>query len=155
MELHLEEVLHFYLRHIVHDKLVVQQCSLSLTHNYMVHARWNAHPVWHPAITNVLALVRCCPTHPLCRMLSWWQITRIVVCSELLRHVPQCHLAQQHQPSTVHFAGATVVGGLAHHICKVDSLSKHITSNRSFRRRDSEALRQNADKISESRAVPE
>ena len=70
-------------------------------------------------------------------------------------HVSKCHFSKQQQSSAIIWSCEAIIGGFGDHIGEVNTLSKHVTSDWSFRRGNSKALGKNTGVIGETRTVPE
>jgi hypothetical protein len=138
------------LGHVVHDELVVEQSAgksrgLARTHRN------------HHSILQLHRIVRIggSPAHSLRRMLAGRQIGSVVVRIVLLIHASQGHLAEQEYTSTALARSEAVVGRFGRHVCKIDSLTEHVTSHWGLGRSNAETLTENTDEVGQSASVPQ
>ena len=70
-------------------------------------------------------------------------------------HITQSNITKQHKTSVISPIGAAVIGRLGDHISEVDTLSEHVTGDRSFGGCNSETLRQDSSIVGGSGTVPQ
>merc|ERR1712169_109952 len=80
----------------------------------------------------------------------------LVTCiRELLHGVAQLGLTEEEQCFASRDVGAAVVGRFRGHVGKIDTLAKHVTTDRCFWRRDAETLAEDTTKIGRARTMPQ
>lgn len=115
-------------------------------------AHWDHHSIIH---LHGILRIRSSPAHSFRGALSRRQVSGVVIRVEFLVHLSQGHLAKQQDASAAFLGSETVVGRLRRHVCKVDSLSKHVAGHWGLRRGDAQALTEDSHKVSQSTSVPQ
>lgn len=134
----------------IHDEFIIEERTSWKT---VIGGR--THWDFHLFKINIVFLERSLPTHSLRWVFVFGKITRIIISIIFLIAFTQSHITKQKNTSVVFRASPTIIRWFWTHICEVYTLAKHISSNRSFRRSNSQSLTQNTNIVRESTSMPQ
>mmetsp|Transcript_21870 Transcript_21870/g.72452 ORF Transcript_21870/g.72452 Transcript_21870/m.72452 type:complete len:492 (-) Transcript_21870:415-1890(-) len=155
VELDAQQVLLADLRHVVDDKLVVQQrgarhgCLLGLP-LWNEHGRVGRQRHCAGGVRPSRSLAECGVLSSLLRRRA-----RAVLGLETLVLVAERHVAQQQHARRRLARGEAVVCALGDHVCEVDALAKHVARDGRLGWCDAQPLREDARPVGQARAVPQ